>query len=43
MELDTRYIALKLIRWLYEQKRINRESFDCVMQTYGSSAEKAAR
>ena len=23
-------------------KRINRETFDCVMQTYGSSAEKAA-
>lgn len=35
--IDSRYVALKLIRLLYDKGQINRETYECVMQKYGAA------
>lgn len=33
-QIDIRYVAIKLIRLLYEQGKINKATYDCVMEKY---------
>lgn len=34
LQIDSRYIAHKLIQHLYEQGKINKATYDCVRATY---------
>lgn len=33
-QIDIQYIAIKMIRLLYEQGKINKDTYDCVMEKY---------
>lgn len=33
-QIDIQYVAIKLIRLLYEQGEINKATYDCIMEKY---------